>query len=195
MTSQAPVETLSRRPKRADACRNFDKLIEAARATFTAQGTDASLEEIARTAGVGIGTLYRHFPNRQALLEAVYLEELEKLCGSAVGLSDQEPWEALATWLRQFVGYAATKKALATELMETLGKESEFFQTCHRAMRDAGGPLLSRAQQAGAVRQDVELIDLMKLVGGVATASAGDSTMADRLLGVVLDGLRYRAAQ
>src|SRR5713101_3283576 len=99
MTSPAQVETLSRRPKRADACRNFDKLIEAARASFTAQGTDASLEEIARTAGVGIGTLYRHFPNRQALLEAVYIGEVEEMCRSAAELDGAEPWEALTGWV------------------------------------------------------------------------------------------------
>jgi len=190
MATQTPQ--LACRPKRADARRNYDLLIDAARKAFTADGTNASMEEIARAAGVGIGTMYRNFPNRQALLEAVYLEELESICATATQLHDREPWDALSTWLHQYVGYAATKKALATELMETLGKESAFFQQCHAAIRSAAGPLLSHAQQAGYVRPDVQLIDTMKLVAGVATTTAGDEAMAGRLLEIVLDGLRYQ---
>lgn len=191
MSASESVE-LARRPKRADARRNYDLLIDAARKIFAAEGTGASMEEIARVAGVGIGTMYRNFPNRQALLEAVYLEELSALCASAVELHDLPPWDALATWLRRYVGYAATKKALATELMETLGKESEFFQSCHSAIRTAAGPLLTNAQQAGEVRPDVELIEAMKLVGGVAATTAGDPAMTAKLLEIVLDGLRAR---
>ena len=96
------AEALDRRPKRADARRNYDSLIEAARAAFTENGAEASLEDIARRAGVGIGTLYRHFPTRQALLEATYLEEVEALCASAAELSDLEPWDALVAWLNRF---------------------------------------------------------------------------------------------
>jgi AcrR family transcriptional regulator len=188
--SEAPE--LARRPKRADARRNYDLLIGAARKLFAAEGTGASMEEIARAAGVGIGTMYRNFPNRQALIEAVYLEELSALCESANELHGLEPWEALATWLRRYVGYAATKKALATELLETLGKESEFFRSCHGAIRAAAGPLLTDAQNAGVVRTDIELIEAMKLVGGVATSTAGDTAMAEKLVEIVLDGLRTR---
>ena len=90
-------------PKRADARRNYEKLIEAARAAFADSGSQASLEEIARRAGVGIGTLYRHFPTRQALLEAVYVDEVEALSRSADELADLPPWDALAEWLRRYV--------------------------------------------------------------------------------------------
>src|SRR5207248_1406973 len=100
------------RPKRADAARNYDALLAAARDAFTERGAQASLEDIARRAGVGIGTLYRHFATRQALLEAVYYEEVEAICRAAEGLGDREPWDALTAWLRSFAGYATTKKAL-----------------------------------------------------------------------------------
>src|SRR4051812_23807201 len=93
------------KPKRADARRNHEKLIAAGREAFTEEGSAASLEDIARRAGVGIGTLYRHFPTRQALLEAVYLDEVEALCTSAEELAELPPWDALANWMRRFVGY------------------------------------------------------------------------------------------
>src|ERR1700734_1041018 len=93
------------RPKRADALRNYDKLIAAARDAFAQDGVSTSLEEIARRAGVGIGTLYRHFPNRQALLEAVYVDEVEALCRSAADHAELPPWEALVGWLHRFVAY------------------------------------------------------------------------------------------
>jgi AcrR family transcriptional regulator len=185
---------VTRRPQRADARRNYDRLIEAARSTFTRQGTEVALEEIARAAGVGIGTLYRHFPSRQALLEGVYREEVEALCDSADELAELPADEALAIWLRRFVSYGATKRALATELMNTLGRESDLFVSCHDAIRSVADPLLSRAQQDGAIRADVESTDVLRLVGGIAINAAGvdDGAMADRLLGVVLDGLRAR---
>src|SRR3954454_23845757 len=98
-----PATGLARRPKRADARRNYEKLLAAAAEAFTERGTDASLEDIARRAGVGIGTLYRPFPTRQALLEAVYIDEVEEISAKAGELGHLEPWEALVTWLRQFV--------------------------------------------------------------------------------------------
>src|SRR5689334_24867596 len=108
---------LRQRPKRADARRNYEALLTAAAGAFTDNGAAASLEDIARRAEVGIGTLYRHFPTRQALLEAVYLEEVEAICRSAADFEHLPPWEALTGWLQRFVGYAVTKKALAEELM------------------------------------------------------------------------------
>src|SRR3954447_17497648 len=111
------------KPMRADARRNYEKLLAAAREAFTQQGSSASLEDIARRAGVGIGTLYRHFPTRQALLEAVYLDEVDAVCQSAAALAEQEPWDALAAWLRRFVAYVATKKALADELFSEAAPE------------------------------------------------------------------------
>ena len=106
------------RPKRADAQRNREKVLIAAREAFAERGVSTSLEEIARRAGVGIGTLYRHFPTRQALLEAVYVDEVQDLCRSAADFEDLAPWNALVAWLHRFVGYLATKQALAGELLE-----------------------------------------------------------------------------
>src|ERR1700750_3030227 len=107
---------LLERPKRADARRNYEKVLEAARAAFAEGGESTSLEEIARRAEVGIGTLYRHFPNRQALLEAVYAGEVENLANHAQQFAEYEPWEGFAAWVRGLVGYMATKQALAQEL-------------------------------------------------------------------------------
>src|SRR3954470_19396331 len=104
------------RPKRADAMRNYEQLIAAAREGFTEADRSASLEEIARRAGVGIGTLYRHFPTRADLIQAVYVEEVEALARSAEGAADLGPWDALIKWLHGFVGYIGTKQALADEL-------------------------------------------------------------------------------
>jgi len=185
---------LDRRPKRADARRNYDKLIEAARAAFTENGADASLEDIARRADVGIGTLYRHFPTRQALLEATYLEEVEALCASAEELSDLEPWDALAGWLRRFAEYASTKKALSAELLATIGMQSELFAQCHTAIFAAGGPLLERAQAAGVVRPDVTANEALRLVSGVLMLRSAEPDEINRLLDLVMDGLRFRSA-
>ena len=111
--------------------RNYDLLVTAAREAFAEHGTDTSLEEIARRAGVGIGTLYRRFPNRTALLEAVYVDEIQSVCDRAYGFAEKlGPFDALAAWLRSFVGYSMSKKSLASELTVALGKDSEFFTAC-----------------------------------------------------------------
>jgi AcrR family transcriptional regulator len=185
---------LERRPRRADARRNYDRLIEAARAEFTESGPDASLENIARRAGVGIGTLYRHFPNRQDLLEATYLEEVEALCDSAADLAHLEPWDSLVGWLNRFTQYVSTKKALSAELLATIGMESEIFKMCHTAIFTAGEPLLERAQAAGAVRADVTFSDVVRLVSGVSMIRFAEPDQINRVLAVALDGLRYQAA-
>src|SRR3954451_14584627 len=117
---ETPTEALLQRPKRADARRNYEKVLGAAREAFAEHGASTSLEEVARRAGVGIGTLYRHFPNRQGLLEALYVGEVEELSRTAEELVDADPWEALSTWFGRFTGYLATKRALADELLENL---------------------------------------------------------------------------
>jgi AcrR family transcriptional regulator len=180
-------------PKRADARRNHDKLVEAAREAFAEEGSHASLEEIARRAGVGIGTLYRHFPTREALLEGVYLDEVQALSLAADGLDQLPPWEALVVWLRRFVGYAATKRALAEELVAYLGADSEVFASCRAAVYEAGEPLLQRAQEAGAVRPDADFGDVTRLVSGIASLRGTTPEQIDRIFELALDGLRYRA--
>ena len=184
--------SVSSRPRRADAARNYDKLIVAAREAFTEDGADASLEGIARRAGVGIGTLYRNFSTRQALLEAVYLEEVEAVCRAAADLGDLDPWEALVTWLRNFVGYATTKKALAGELMSYFEGDASVFMQCRDSILTAATPLFQAAQRAGAVRPDVEVADVVRMVGGIATIPNAEPGQVDRILAVALDGLRPR---
>ena len=190
--AETDVTALAPRPQRADARRNYEKLVSAAREAFAEDGTSASLEDIARRAHVGIGTLYRHFPTRQHLLEAVYLDEVEAICRSAADLADLEPWDALVTWLRQFVGFAATKRALAQEMLGTIGSDAEVFRTCRVAISSAGDELLGRAQAAGAVRADASFIDIARLLGGIASIDS-DPEQIERILDIVIDGLRYQA--
>lgn len=189
----APLTGLSRKPARADARRNYDRLLAAAADLFAERGAGASLEEIARRADVGIGTLYRHFPTRQALLEAVYVDEVEEMARAAGGLADLEPWEALRTWLRRYVGYAATKRALAEEMLATMDREDEVFVACRTALTAAGDALLRRAQEAGEVRPDATFADVGRMVGGIAAIPSAEEGQVERILDLALDGLRYRA--
>ncbi|HEY3630124.1 MAG TPA: helix-turn-helix domain-containing protein [Jatrophihabitantaceae bacterium] len=184
--------TLADRPKRADARRNYDKLINAARQAFTDLGSSASLEEIARRADVGIGTLYRHFPTRHDLLQAVYVEEVEALAASAEDFTDLPPWDALVSWLRRFVAYALAKRALSDELLTTMGMESQIFRKCHDAIWQAGEPLLRRAQEDGSVRADTDFTDVVRMVSGISMIKSATPEQLDRILLMALDGLRYR---
>ena len=191
---QTEAAPLSKRPKRADALRNYEKLVAAAREAFTEADRSASLEDIARRAGVGIGTLYRHFPTRTDLLLAVYVDEVEALSRSAGELADLEPWAALTAWLQRFVGYVATKQALADELFAVTEPERQaVFGQCRAMLYAAGEPLLQRAQEAGIVRPDVTIEEVVRLVGGIAKIPADDPADVQRVLAVALDGLRYRA--
>jgi AcrR family transcriptional regulator len=191
--TDTPTDILVTRPKRADARRNYEKLLTAAADAFAEHGTATSLEDIARRADVGIGTLYRHFPTRQALLEAVYIDEVEEISRKANDLVDLEPWDALATWLRQFVRYAATKRALADEMMNTIDAEAPVFVSCRTAITAAGDMLLQRAQQAGVVRPDTNFTDVGRMVAGIASIRTADPGQIDRILEMALDGLRYTA--
>jgi AcrR family transcriptional regulator len=182
------------RPMRADARRNYDKVLAAARDAFTEGGAATSLDEIARRAEVGIGTLYRHFPTRQALLEAVYVDELEDLCRSVGDLERLEPWEALVGWLHRFVGYMATKQALAQELLNYVERDAALFQSCRATLYAAGEPLLERAQQAHVVRADTNLSEVIQMVGGIAKIATSEPGQIDHILDIALDGLRYRAS-
>ena len=187
----APTPLPSTRPTRADAARNYDLLVTAAREAFAEHGTDTSLEEIARRAGVGIGTLYRRFPSRTALLEAVYVDEIQSVCDRAYDFDRAlDPFEALAAWLRSFVGYGLSKKSLASELTVALGKDSPFFRVCKVNVQEAGQLLLDKAKAAGEVRPDLDLTDIMRLVGGINMGRDMEPEQAHRLLDIVLCGLR-----
>ena len=188
---ETTTQDLSRRPLRADAQRNYDKLLEAAREAFAEDGTAATLDDIAQRAGVGIGTLYRHFPTRQHLLEAVYVDEVQAMAQSAVDLAELPPWEALDTWLHQYVRYAATKRALAEELLAYIDTDAEVFQACRVAVVGAGDMLLERAQKAGVVRPDTNFSDVGRIVAGLAAIRGADADQIERMLDIVLDGLRY----
>jgi AcrR family transcriptional regulator len=190
-TADTPAPTSLARPKRADARRNYEKVLAAAREAFAEGGESTALEEIARRAGVGIGTLYRHFPNRQALVEALYLDEVEEVCRTAEQLGDADPWEALNEWLERFIAYIGTKRVLAAELLNYLDHDAPLFQTCRAALYAAGEPLLKRAQEAGEVRPDVAIADVIQMVMGIAKLPAGNPSQVEHILRIALDGLRY----
>lgn len=185
------TETQIQRPMRADARRNYEKLVAAARAAFAADGTSAPLEDIAERAGVGIGTLYRHFPTRQALLEAVYVDEVEAMARAADELSGLPPWEALSQWLHQYVGFAATKRALTEALLET-APDSNALSACRTLLTGAGSALIERGQRAGVVREDTSFADVGRMVSGIAVVSVTDPEQKERMLQIVLDGLRHK---
>jgi AcrR family transcriptional regulator len=180
------------RPKRADARRNYEKVLTAAREAFAEGGEATSLEEIARRAGVGIGTLYRNFPNRQALLEALYVDEVEEVCRSANELDTADSWDALNQWFERFIAYLATKRALAHELLNYMDVDAPLFQVCRSSLYSAGDPLLKRAQEAGAVRPDVTFPEVMQMVMGIAKIPTNDAAQTERMIRVALDGLRYQ---
>jgi AcrR family transcriptional regulator len=189
---ETSTQELVPRPKRADARRNYEKVLVAAREAFAEGGEATSLEEIARRAGVGIGTLYRHFPNRQALLEAVYVGEVEQVCRSAAELESAEPWEAFNGWFEGLIGYLATKRALAAELLNYMDHDAALFQVCRTSLFEAGEPLLKRAQDAGAVRTDVNIADVIQMVAGIGKIPTTDPAQLDHIMRIALDGLRYR---
>jgi AcrR family transcriptional regulator len=176
---------------RADAKRNRARLVEAARATVLELGADTSLEEIARRAGLGIGTLYRHFPSRLDLLEAVYREDVDALRTRAADLIEsRSEWDALEEWLSIFVGYAATKRVLFHELVDALGRDSELLTHSREVITSASTTLVGRAQAAGVVRASVEASDVLRLVGGCTMMPGFDMAQRERMLRIVLDGIR-----
>ncbi len=190
--TDATEQPLLTRPKRADARRNYEKVLAAAREAFAEGGESTALEEIARRAGVGIGTLYRHFPNRQALLKALYVNEVEEVTRIANELDGADAWEALNGWFVRLIAYLGTKRALAHELLNYLDQDAPLFQQCRASLYAAGEPLLKRAQDAGVVRRDVEFSDVMHMVMGITKIPAADPGQIEHILRIALDGLRYR---
>jgi AcrR family transcriptional regulator len=178
-------------PKRADARRNRERLLAAATSAFAEQGADAPLEDIARQAGVGIGTLYRHFPTRLALQEGVFRNQVETVCARGRELAEApSPGEAFAAWLRVLAGFLATKRGLSHALISTLGKDSEVISSCGQAMRTTVEQLLNRAQQARAVREDLTAMEVMRLMHGIGVAVEHTPGEADRMISLILDGMR-----
>jgi AcrR family transcriptional regulator len=179
------------RPMRADARRNYDLLVVAARKVFADQGGGASMEAIAKQAEVGIGTLYRHFPKRIDIVEAVYRDDVEVLVESAErGLIELEPWVALDSWLRAYVDYGRSKRTFLNELHEAFEKNPDLKPASRDRIWDACERVLRRAQDAGAARRDVDGADLMQLISPMCMNSTLTADQGDRLLAMVLDGLR-----
>ncbi|RWX79309.1 TetR/AcrR family transcriptional regulator [Neorhizobium lilium] len=178
---------------RADARRNRDKLVETAATVFAEKAGEAALEDIARQAGVGIGTLYRHFPTREHLVEAVYRRELEGLAAAAADLSANHPPDvALEEWTRRFVGYMATKRGMANSLRILMTSNSALFAEGAGLVRGALDSLLQNASSQGFVRKDIETTDLLHALSSIY--SIPDSPewrqRAHRLIGLLMDGLR-----
>ncbi|MER6170391.1 helix-turn-helix domain-containing protein [Streptosporangium sp. NPDC001681] len=188
----ASTDRPSRRPMRADARRNYERLLAEAANAFAEHGVDASLEDVARRAGVANGTLYAHFPTRQALLETLMRDRMEALSGTGRDLLEQtSPDQALIAWTRTAIAHTATYRGLAASLMHAIEDETSELHAACRSVLSAGEQLLDRARASGAIRADVTASDLYALINAVAWA--GEQTSAaqgERLLAFALDGLR-----
>jgi AcrR family transcriptional regulator len=177
---------------RADAKRNRETLLAAAEQVYAERGVEAPLEDVARRAGVGIGTLYRHFPTRDALNEAVFRRQVEVLCDRVDELLATNPPDvALATWMRAF----ADHKDMAVALKSVLVPHEDLFTYSHRRIREAVGTLLAAGVDAGVLGRDVEVDDLLRAISGICLASGqpGSADRTERLIDLVVDGLRYRS--
>jgi AcrR family transcriptional regulator len=180
-------------PLRSDALRNRQRLLAAAREVFDEQGVTAPLDEIARRAGTGNATMYRHFANRRELALAVYADEVTSLCDHGLALLEApDAGEALFTWLRAFMRHVATKRELATvENPDPGDAGSELFARWHAQMRGTVAALVERAQQVGAVRPDLDAVDLLLVTSGIAFTGA-DSGRAEHLLDLVRRGTGHQ---
>jgi AcrR family transcriptional regulator len=192
--SDAATDEGAHRAIRSDAQRNHDRLVVAAREVFSTQGSDASMEAIAHQAGVGAGTLYRHFPRRIDLVEAVYRNDVDELWLAAEkAVANHEPWEALVDWLDAFLRYSLGKRVFLTELREWLEKNPELRLSSRERVEQSFTLVLENAQRAGVARADIDGSDLMLLVGGMCTGPTLVRAQGERLLAMVLDGLRVQS--
>jgi AcrR family transcriptional regulator len=187
-------------PRRADARRNYGQLVEQARIAFAESGVDASLDEIARRAGVASGTLYRHFPTRLDLIEAVLAGQIAELASLGRGLLTAEgEFDALSTWLRAVLVHGLTYRGLSAAVMNSaLDRGNGLVSAWHAELFEVGAALLERARRSGAVAADADAADVLKMVGAIAWAAqdAPDSSaQADRLLALLMNGLRHGGAR
>jgi AcrR family transcriptional regulator len=204
LTAHPNTRSKGRRPAeqatelRADARRNREKLIKAASPAFAEHGVEASLEEIARRAGVGIGTLYRHFPTREHLVEAVYRREVELLCAAADELARRKaPDVALEDWMQRFVGYIATKRGMANSLRLLSASKSELFAKTSGLVPQALQRLVEAAASGGYIRKDIASSDLMHALSGIYSAPDTPDwrERSRRLVRLLMDGLRSGASR
>jgi AcrR family transcriptional regulator len=187
-TDDAPAT----RPLRADAQRNYERLIAAARDVFAKEGGGASMEAIAREAGVGVGTLYRHFPQRIDVVEAVYRDEVDQLVATAEQvIAEFDPWPAVVAFLEAFARYAQGKRTFLNELHEAFDKHPDLRLRSKERIDDAMDRIVRRAQDAGVIRTDVNGAELMQLVSPMCVSPTLSEDQSRRLLNMILDGLRY----
>lgn len=187
-TSRQPTSPSPER--RADAARNRDKILAAAHAAFADPDAEVSMAEISRRAGVGMATLYRNFPGRRELLEALYTDEVDAICRAARS-NDEAPGAALMVWLRQFFAFATTKRHVAAELLPHTGSSNPIFSESRARVLTAGRPLLVAAQRAHAVRDNLTLEQILDMIVAIATIRS-DADYIEPILQVTLDGLRPR---
>ncbi|MGP0030011.1 MAG: TetR/AcrR family transcriptional regulator [Acidimicrobiales bacterium] len=184
------------RPLRADARRNRERLVAAARESFTEQGSGASMEAIAKRAGVGVGTLYRHFPNRLDIVEAVYETDVLELADAAQRVvAELEPWDAVVAFFDAFMRYAQTKQALLAELQQAFEKNPDLKSRARELINSSFDLVIDRAKDAGVVRDDVEGSDLTQLVSPICTNASVPPEQTRRLIGILLDGLRVTSGR
>jgi len=177
---------------RADARRNYERIVATARDVFFTDGVDAPLDDIVKRAGVGAGTLYRHFPTRDVLIEAVYRQEILEIADLAYEIGKVSSAEdAVREWFRELIRFHIERSDLARALKAAIDEESETYQYCKEKLREAAWSLLEPAQAVGAVRTDLEATDLMRLSHGIgASAKFADKAGQERMLAVVMDGLK-----
>jgi AcrR family transcriptional regulator len=186
------AKKIARKP-RADAQRNRERILEVARLVFTRRGTEASMDEIAKRARIGSGTLYRHFPTRDDLLAAVYISEVEKLAEAQRKFSAElSPAEALRAWMLVFIDYIAAKKIIAPALNAMAGGPSRVFQQTNRLMEEAANALASRAVASRDLRPDVDPMDMLRAIYGVSSAGSTDDwpAKARRFVDILIQGSR-----
>jgi AcrR family transcriptional regulator len=191
-----PKPAVEPRKPRADGARNRGLLIDAAKGAFAQSGTNVALEEIARRAGVGIGTLYRHFPTREAMLEAVYRREVEQLSEVVPQLLERSaPEEALHQWMHLFVDYIATKRLIVPSLGPPTGRSSSLYATSAELITGALATLVKRAIASGDVRKDIQPADLLRAMIGVTyqNPDAGWEASARRVIDLLMDGLKTQS--
>lgn len=180
--------------RQATAARNREKILAAAAAAFNDPSADVSMAEIARRAGVGMATLYRNFPGRRELLEALYADEVDALCAAAVAKRGQTPGEALTSWLRELFAFLPGKQKIVSELLEHTNADSPIIGGNRARALDAGRPLLSAAQQAHEVRADLTMEQIFDMIIAIST-TPGDRAYLNPMLDTMLAGLRSRATE
>jgi len=180
--------------RRADAERNRDKILDAARGAFAVPDAEVSMAEISRRAGVGMATLYRNFPGRQQLLEALFIDEVDAVCAAAATAHGQTPGATLAAWLHRFFAFTTSKRHIAAGLLKQSDRGNPLFKNSRTRVIAAGQPLLAGAQRSGEVRDDLSLDQILDLIVAIATIH-GDSGYTGPILATALDGLRRPAGR